>query len=83
MVCDSGKPELLIEQEFSSPESAEAAYTALLPELTTSRRFTVSLSREGSVLRLRVVADDLSALRAALNSYARWVYLLENLDKDV
>lgn len=66
---------------FPSPEDAEAAYVALKPEVGTARRFRASLSVDGNKLILDVDADDLSALRAALNSYLRWIALIEKLQK--
>ncbi len=47
----------------------------------TARRFTARLSVKGNVLILEVDAEDLSALRAALNSYLRWIALIEKLQK--
>ncbi len=52
-----------------------------MPEAGTSRRFSVSLSVDGRDLVVRIDARDLSALRAAINSYGRWAQLLVNLDK--
>jgi len=52
-----------------------------LPEVGTSRRFTARISVEGRKLVVEVDADDLSALRAALNSYLRWIALIEKLQK--
>lgn len=54
---------------------------ALLPEMGQSRRFRAALKVEGRKLILEVDADDLSALRAALNSYLRWISLIEKLHK--
>ena len=48
---------------------------SLEPESKTpsSERSTVKLSRTEDGIRLIVIANDTSALRAALNSYLRWI----------
>lgn len=57
-----------------SPDLAKAVHGALLPE--TGGDVPKSMSRvvleEGGV-RVLVEAEDLSSLRAAVNSYLRWV----------
>ena len=59
---------------------------SLEPESKTpsSERSTVKLSRTEDGIRLIVVANDTSALRAALNSYLRWIQgilsMIEKLD---
>ena len=47
---------------------------ALLPEAErpSSARSKVSMEAEGRHLNMRIRASDISALRAALNSYLRW-----------
>ena len=54
---------------------AEAIYRALLPEARDipSRRVSVELGLEGGSLILRAYAMDPVALRAALNSFMRFV----------
>lgn len=42
-------------------------------EQPISERSKVEITTENSELRIRVKASDLAALRAALNSYLRWV----------
>ncbi len=71
----------VIRVSLSSEGAVSAAISALKPELNTSKRFSVDLRSEGEDLVAIIRAKDLSALRAALNSYARWLYLIENLDK--
>jgi len=59
---------------------------SLEPESKTpsSERSTVKLSRTEDGIKLIVVANDTSALRAALNSYLRWIQgilsIIEKLD---
>ncbi len=38
---------------------------------------------DGGKIRIRVCAQDLSALRAALNSYIRWIMLARNVLKEL
>ncbi len=81
MECSSEGIGAVIRVSLSSEGAVSAAMSALKPELNTSRRFSVDLREEGGDLVVVIRANDLSALRAALNSYARWLYLIENLDK--
>lgn len=48
---------------------------SLLPEAErpTSERSNVSVMTEDSHLMIRIEASDVAALRAAVNSYLRWV----------
>lgn len=61
--------------ELGSRRRVGAVYLALKPETKRSigPRSRVKISREGRTLRLTVSAKDANALRAALNSYLRWV----------
>lgn len=54
---------------------AEMVEGSLLPEVEspTSERSIVKVTVDGGVLKVTVEASDVSALRAALNSYLRWV----------
>ncbi|MFQ6068287.1 MAG: KEOPS complex subunit Pcc1 [Candidatus Bathyarchaeia archaeon] len=66
--------------QLSSGKEVEILLKALLPEtkkLITSRS-KVSIEGEGKKLTIRIVARDTSALRAALNSYLRWVALIRD-----
>lgn len=47
-------------------ENPEAAYKCLLPE--KSKRSSFTLKREKDHLRINISAEDITALRAALNS---------------
>jgi len=61
--------------ELSSKRHAVAIYKALKPETKHSigPRSKVAIRQRGKDLRITVSAKDLRALRAALNSYLRWV----------
>lgn len=56
-------------------EATEVVLKALVPEteVSTSDRSKVSIHSSQGCVRLLVEADDTVALRAALNSYLRWI----------
>jgi tRNA threonylcarbamoyladenosine modification (KEOPS) complex Pcc1 subunit len=59
---------------FPSKKRASIAVAALSPEITHKiPKSTVAVSVEGPFLQLAVEADDVSSLRAACNSYLRWI----------
>jgi len=61
--------------EIEAPEEwVNILLRALQPEAErpSSARSSVSMKAEGRHLNLRIRASDISALRAALNSYLRW-----------
>jgi len=65
-----------IDMSFRTPRLARIAAFALRPELadSPSDRTTANLVfKGGTKIHLVVSAKDTSALRAALNSYLRWV----------
>jgi len=73
---DGGFPaDLSVWVELSSALMAETVQRAVLPETRALRHFRsrTSLSRRGRVLRVRIVASDLGALRAAANSFLQFV----------
>ena len=56
------------------PATARSVHGALLPETGSDVPKTTSrLALEPDGVRVLVQADDLSSLRAAVNSYVRWV----------
>lgn len=59
----------------TTPENVDIIIGALKPELETglSDRSSVVLERSPKGLVIRVAADDVTALRAAVNSYLYWV----------
>ena len=62
--------------KLDSEEDAKAIYSSLKPEADSmsGRHYKVSLRLEGCELSLTLEAGSLSKLRAALNSYLRWMY---------
>jgi len=64
-----------IEIPLDSKKTAELLLAALSPETKSgpSDRATTSVSIHDSVLVIEVEANDITALRAAINSYLAWV----------
>lgn len=62
-------------------DKAEALMKALTVESETElgMRSKVSVEARGDKLRLNISASDLSALRAAVNTYFRWVIACSEL----
>jgi len=65
----------IIEIPLESERIAKILYSALLPETESipSERATTTVSVKGSSLIVEIVANDLTAMRAALNSYIAWI----------
>jgi tRNA threonylcarbamoyladenosine modification (KEOPS) complex Pcc1 subunit len=65
--------------DLPSRRLAEAILAALKPEVERppTRRCLVTASVVGSSLALKLEAVDTSALRAAANSYLRWIKTLD------
>ncbi|TFG96611.1 hypothetical protein E4H12_10680 [Candidatus Thorarchaeota archaeon] len=65
----------VLEIPLDSEKIANIIYSALLPETESipSDRATTSVSVKGSSLVVEIVANDLTAMRAAINSYIAWI----------
>ena len=65
----------MIEIPLDSLEIAEILFAAISPETKSgpSDRATTRVSLRESVLVIEVEASDITALRAAMNSYISWV----------
>ncbi len=65
----------ILEIPLESERIAKILYSALLPETESipSERATTSISVKGSSLIVEIIANDLTAMRAALNSYIAWI----------
>ena len=65
----------ILEIPLESEQMAKILYSALLPETESipSERATTSVSVKGSSLIVEIVANDLTAMRAALNSFVAWI----------
>ncbi len=70
-------PQAQIAIQFDLPSSriADTIYASLLPETRqpTGFRSRTTVRREGRVLRLDIKAEDIVALRAASNTFLRFV----------
>ena len=64
-----------IEIPLGSKKTAELLFAALNPETKSgpSDRATTSVSIRDSILVIDILANDLTAMRAAMNSYLAWV----------
>lgn len=67
--------EAVFEIDVESSKMAQILYASLLPEteLAPSDRATTEISVKGSSIILKVSAGDLTALRAASNSFLSWI----------
>jgi len=80
--------ETKLELEFPSQREAEIVLMAIEPEITDSpsERTVTQIDCHHNLLRVNIKAQDSPSLRAALNSYLRWIILsqkvLELNDKD-
>ena len=75
------KNECLIKLDFDSDFVAELMFKALSPEtlIVLFERVKVFLSLEGHSLLIELSASDTIALRAAINSWLRWISTLEKV----
>jgi tRNA threonylcarbamoyladenosine modification (KEOPS) complex Pcc1 subunit len=75
------KAEASVRLRFGSERELDALVSALQPELERqiAVRSKTMLLREPCALVLQVEAEDTVALRAALNSYLRWINSMVNV----
>ncbi|MGV9102711.1 MAG: KEOPS complex subunit Pcc1 [Candidatus Thorarchaeota archaeon] len=61
--------------DFKTEQLAQTIAGALEPETRSieSERANTTVSVEGSTLRIHVSAEDVTSLRAAMNSFLAWV----------
>jgi tRNA threonylcarbamoyladenosine modification (KEOPS) complex Pcc1 subunit len=74
------KSHVIVRLNFPSERHLEVVLSALQPETKTppSFRSRVKVEGVGTTLTLSFEASDTSALRAALNSYLRWVNIIND-----
>ena len=72
---ESAAAEIALEIGLPSSRVAETVYKSLLPETTQPSGFRsrVSVRQRGRSLELHILADDIVALRAASNTFLRFV----------
>lgn len=64
--------------------NATTVYGAIAPEAGREiPRTKVTVKLDGDDMVLKLQASDLSALRAAVNSYLRWIKIAEDMNKAV
>lgn len=76
--CEVSEGVVTIEIEFHTEENAKAVYKSLLPEAKNppTYRSVSKISLNGKTLKIKISSKDLVSLRAALNSYFRWLYTI-------
>ena len=73
-----------INLEFDTNKEAEIVHTALIPEINNKLpKTTVEIYINQNVVNLNIVADDTSTLRAAINSYLRWINTALEVQKKI
>ena len=72
------KAEATVKFEFKSEQVLKTVFNALKPETLSAptRRSKTYIEVNGKTLTLKFEAKDTTALRAALNSYLRWIRLI-------
>lgn len=74
----------IFEFNFDTEDEARIVASSLNPEIKNKipkTKVDVSLSRK--TFNLRIEANDLSSLRAACNSYLRWINTALNVKKTI
>lgn len=71
------KVDMHFQVEFEDSNYANIIIKALKPEINSSpsERASVELNLENEVLDVNIRASDATSLRAAVNSYLRWIML--------
>lgn len=66
---------------YPDERSAKVVLGAVGPEEASvpSRRTRVGMRRKGREIDLRIEAEDSTSMRAAINSYLRWMILAEKI----
>lgn len=69
---------------FDTPKEAHVVTEAIQPEITNKLpKTTLELSQKNNILTLTIKAKDISSLRAACNSYLRWITTAHAITKQV
>jgi len=73
-------PHMRAEVRIFAQDQAGLLVSALEPEMDHEvSRATVEIEADGNELVIRVEAEDMVALRAAVNSYLRWAKLATDM----
>ncbi len=62
-----------IEMAFKTEKESGVVYGALKPEIKSEDRTETSLRKDRNKIYLKITARDMTALRASVNSYFRWI----------
>ena len=78
------KAEARVEVDVNTSD-AEVILSSLKPEVESlsSNRSRVKIERSGNGVMLIIVADDVTALRAAVNSYLHWIQGIIDIGKRI
>jgi len=69
---------------FDSEEEASVIVNSLIPEIKHKiPKTNVEVTSSGKILCLKIETSDISSLRAACNSYLRWINTALNVKKNV
>ena len=71
---------------YNSLQEKQIAVSALKPETKPLREGRVSIKIEendGNILILKINAADITSFRAVINSYSRWLKILEDATKSI
>ena len=67
---------------FSSSKNAQIVAKSLLPEIQHKiPKSNVIFFIDKKILEITIKADDISSLRAACNSYLRWIHTALSIEK--
>ena len=70
--------------DFENFDEARVVYNSLNPEIKQRIPKTkIKIKLEANILKLDIEANDISSLRAACNSYLRWINTALSVKKSV
>ena len=74
------KTQAIVHLSFPSEKISKIVIQALKPEtkITPTHRSRVRIEGKGRSLTLKIEAKDTTALRASVNSYLRWIVLVND-----
>jgi len=75
------KGSIKLTMDFSSQKSAKDALLAMKKEVGESKRFSSKIKIEGKKMIIMINGEDPVSLRATVNSYLRYLSLVNDLEK--
>lgn len=75
----------IFEFNFDTEEEARIVASSLDPEIKKNKipKTKVDVSLSNKTFKLKIESNDLSSLRAACNSYLRWIDTVLNVKKTI